>query len=180
MGLKKYFLAIVIPEPILAQIEDIKLGLQKEYGITSGLRSPAHITLHRPFVWKEEKETELIKKLGKFNFTNSFKLQLTNYNWFEPRVIYIDVMSNPTLNELHQGLKKYAKQELNLFNEVDDKRGFHPHITIAFRDLKKPLFYELQGKFKNETFANSFDYKGFSLLKFEKRWEIIEMFEVSE
>ena len=178
MGLKKYFLAIVIPEPILGQIEGIKLELQKDYGLTGGLRSPAHITLHRPFVWKEEKETELIQKLGKFNFTNSFTLQLTNYNWFEPRVIYIDVLPNSTLNELYQGLKKYAKQELKLFNEVNDKRGFHPHITIAFRDLRKLMFYELQNKFKNETFANTFDYKGFSLLKYEKSWEIIGTFEV--
>jgi 2'-5' RNA ligase len=179
MMLKKYFIAIVIPEPLLGQIEGIKLDLQKDYGLSGSLQSPAHITLHRPFAWKEEKETELIQKLGKFNFTDFFTLQLNNYNWFEPRVIYIDVVSNPILNELHQGLKKYAKQELLLFNEVDDKRGFHPHVTVAFRDLKKPRFYELQGKFRNETFVGSFDYKGFSLLKFEKRWQIIDTFEVS-
>lgn len=176
MNLKKYFIAIVLPEPLYTKLEKEKETLMLEHGLKGALRSPVHITLHRPFSWKEEKENELIETLQNFNFHQAFKIQLKDYSFFEPRVIYADVLPNETLNTLHRELTTYAKQELKLFNESDDLRGFHPHVTVAFRDLKKPKFYELQKEFKMKKIEGSFDYKGFSLLKLEKRWEVFKTF----
>lgn len=173
MPAKKYFIAIVIPEPLFTEIEAVKQNLFNEHGLKGALRSPAHITLHRPFEWKEEKEELLIEKLRNFKFNSDFKIELQDFAWFEPRVIYVNVQPNEQLFELHSLLTSHAKQELKLFNEVEDLRGFHPHVTIAFRDLKKPKFYELQKMFLERQFRGSFRYAGFSLLKLEKKWEVL-------
>lgn len=180
MTLKKYFIALVLPEPLFTEIEAEKRLLFEKHGLKGALRSPAHITLHRPFEWKEEKENILIQKLQDFTFEKPFHLELKNYANFEPRVIYADVLPNETLYELHKELTSYAKKELKLFNESDDLRGFHPHVTVAFRDLKKAKFYELIEEFKTKTITGTFEYQGFSLLKLEKRWEVFQKFDCTK
>jgi 2'-5' RNA ligase len=176
MTVKKYFLAIVIPPTLFEKVEVVKQQLFDEYGLKGALRSPAHITLHRPFEWKEEKENILIEKLKLFKFDKNFDVSLNNFSFFDPRVIYVDVLPNEDLNELHNQLKKYAKKELRLFNEVDDMRGFHPHITVASRDLKKAKFYELQPEFQVKKLSGTFNCKSFTLLKLDKKWELLKDF----
>lgn len=173
---KKYFLAIVIPSPLFEKIEAVKQDLFLQHNLKGALRSPAHITLHRPFVWQEEKENVLIGKLQSFKFELEFNIYLENFSFFEPRVIYVDVLSNPQLDLLHNQLKNFAKKELRLFNEADDLRGFHPHITVASRDLKKQKFYELKSQFENEQLIGSFVYRSFCLLKLDKKWEVLSTF----
>jgi 2'-5' RNA ligase len=34
-------------------------------------------------------------------------------------------------------------------------RGFHPHITIAFRDLKKAVFYKAWEEYKSKLFSET-------------------------
>lgn len=173
MGVKKYFIAVVIPEPLFAEIEELKQELFRDHGLKGGLRSPAHITLHRPFEWKEEREQVLVEKLGQFKFESRFEIELCDYSFFEPRVVYVGVVENKMLAELHRQLKFFAGRELGLLNEINDLRGFAPHVTIAFRDLKKPLFYTLKAHFETQKLRGSFPYRGFSILKFDKRWEAL-------
>ncbi len=171
MGLKKYFIAVVVPEPFLEHIEAIKQWLLKDYGLKGALRSPSHITLHRPFEWKEEKEEVLIQKLSAFRFSKKFEIELQNFDFFEPRVIFVNVVPSHDLLELNECLKNFARRELNLFNEAQDLRGFSPHVTVASRDLKKKLFYELKPEFQKKIYTGIFAYAGFSLLKLESKWE---------
>jgi 2'-5' RNA ligase len=171
MGVKKYFIGIVIPEPLYLQIECIKQDLFDTYGLKGALRSPAHITLHRPFEWKEEKESVLIKKLSAINFEQPFEISLQGFGFFEPRVVSVNVLQNKSLELLHETIKQQAKKELKLLNEVNDLRGFHPHVTVAFRDLRKTLFYELKAKYTHQTLKGSFSFAGFSLLKLGEKWE---------
>jgi 2'-5' RNA ligase len=178
MGIKKYFIAIVIPNPLQGEIEAIKQQLLHGHNLKGALRSPAHITLHRPFAWKEEKENVLLEKLAAFTFKKPFGIALKDFAFFEPRVIYADVLPNTTLFELHDALMQFAKRELKLFNELDDRRGFHPHVTVAFRDLKKPLFYELQKTFATQTLQGNFKCDTFSILKLEQKWSVLKDFNI--
>src|SRR5690606_35521540 len=179
MSTKKYFIAIVIPEPLQTTIEQIKQELINDYNLKRTLRSPSHITLHRPFEWKEKNEEELINKISNFRFNKDFSIVLNDFAFFEPRVVFVDLIKNEILLDLHTQLKHYCKSQLRLFNEVDDMRGFHPHVTVAFRDLKKAKFYQLKQIFEQSQFSGEFSYDGFSLLKLEKRWEIAYDFKQS-
>jgi 2'-5' RNA ligase len=173
---KKYFLAIVLPEPVLSEVEAVKRDLYEQFGLKGALRSPAHITLHRPFEWKEEKEKQLIEKLKSFDVGNSFLLELKNYNCFVPRVIYVDVMQEPKLFYMQKELKYFAQKELGLLNEVNDMRGFHPHVTVAFRDLRKNKFNSIWETFEAREYHAKVEVQGFSLLKLNQKWEVIENF----
>lgn len=168
----KYFIALLIPSPLLEEIEKIKKELFNEFNLKGALRCEAHITLHRPFRWKVNREQELINDLEKFHF-NSFTIQLKDFSFFEPRVIFVDVMRNESLNSLHQSLKEFAKKESKIFNEWDDMREFHPHVTIASRDLKKNKFYLSKDLFSKKEFNGTFEAQKISLMKLEKRWETI-------
>ncbi len=174
---KKYFIAIVLPEPFQSQVEEMKIELFRRFNLKGALRSPAHITLHRPFEWKEEKEQVLIDALQKFSLGSSFELKLQNFNSFKPRVIYVDVMRNDALYDLHKRLKNYAQEKLRLLNEVEDMRGFHPHVTIAFRDLRKNKFEEVWQNFISGKFEAHFKVDKIALLRLEQKWEVIKEFE---
>lgn len=174
---KKYFIAIVLPEPIQSQVEAMKDQLFKQFNLKGALRSPSHITLHRPFEWKQEKESKLIDSLMDFNFGKPFQLDLKDYNCFAPRVIYVDVVKNEALYDVHKRLKYYAQENLKLLNEVEDMRGFHPHATIAFRDLRKNKFEEVWSVFKEKKYQANFEVKSFSLLRLEDKWKEIRYFE---
>lgn len=172
----KYFIAIVPPQIILEEIESMKQDLLLKHNLKGALRSPAHITLHRPFEWKTEKEEALIETLKQFKKPDTFEIKLQNFNAFEPRVIFVDVVKNEALEELHNLLANYCKSKLKLFNEVEDMRGFHPHVTVAFRDLKKAKFYELWPAFQNQSYNTVFSCSQFCLLRLETKWEIIHSF----
>lgn len=162
---QKYFIAIIPPEPVFSEIEKIKLDISQKYHNKSALRSPAHITLHMPFEIKESKEANLLQTISKFKFSSAFKIELKNYSCFEPKVIFIDVVKNETLNALQKELVFHIKSNLNIFNQYDDKRAYHPHATIAFRDLKKTDFYLANEEYKAKTFSAEFKVSSFFLLK---------------
>src|SRR3954467_4173388 len=111
MSSKKYFLAIVIPDPLFTKIEEIKEHLLSNFGLKGALRSPAHITLHRPFEWQEEKEHLLREKLRSFPAALPFSLRLQGFEAFGNRVIYIAVGSNPKLLDQYNALKKFSGRE---------------------------------------------------------------------
>ena len=162
---QKYFIAIIPPEPVFSEIEKIKLDISQKYNNKSALRSPAHITLHMPFEMKESKEENLLQTISQFKFSSAFKIELKNYSCFEPKVIFIDVVKNETLNALQKELVFHIKSNLNIFNQYDDKRAYHPHATIAFRDLKKTDFYLANEEYKAKTFSAEFKVSSFFLLK---------------
>lgn len=175
--LEKYFIALVPPEPILSDIQNIKLSIFEKYQTKGALRSPGHITLHMPFSFEDDKEEKLMQCLNEFKFELPFEIALKNYQCFEPRVVYIAVNENEQLTQLQKQLVLHVKRNLQLFNQSDDKRGFHPHITVAFRDLKKQNFYAVWDEYQNKLFQAQFNCSSFCLLKHqEQKWVIYKEF----
>ena len=177
---QRYFIAIIPPEPISSNVLQIKKEFADNYNSKGALRSPAHITLHMPFLWKEEKEAQLIETLAKFTFASQTKILLNNFGHFANRVIFIDVAKNPDLEDMQKQLVRHAKVYLQLFNQDESMRGFHPHMTVAFRDLRKQEFTKAWSEFQNRTFSAEFPLKDFSLLKHDgKQWNVFRTFELN-
>lgn len=178
--LQKYFIAILPPEPLLSEIQNIKQSVFDNYQSKGALRSPGHITLHMPFSFDESKEDKLIQCLSAFKFDKSFSVSLKNYDCFEPRVVFINVEEQIELFDLQKQLVNHVKRTLNIFNQSDDMRGFRPHVTIAFRDLKKPTFYKVWEEYKMKPFSADFICNSFSLLKQQtEEWIVFKNFETS-
>jgi len=177
----RYFIAIVLPSPIHDEALSLKNYFKEKYNSKASLNSPPHITLHMPFNWKEKNEQVLIERLKKFSPDSYqdekkvFEIELSNFNCFEPRVIFIDVKKNEQLNHLEKELLRFCKTELNLFNARYKELPFHPHVTLAFRDLKKSMFDQAWNEFKDKTFSASFIVDKITLLKHDgKFWQTLQ------
>ncbi len=175
--LSLYFVAIVPNEPLQSELMGLKEWVYEEVGSKGALRSPAHITLLMPFNWKPLKEEMLFKGLEKVaNSISRFEVVLCNFNCFKPRVIYVDVEKNEQLTELRRKVMSLSRKTWKL-DLPKDLRGFNPHITIGFRDLKKPQFLKIWGQLKGKHFKAIFETNSLALLKHNgKRWDIYKKF----
>ena len=131
-----------------------------------------------PFKWRDDREEHLMDKLETFQFVEfPFSVELKGFDFFPPKVVFVDVMKNEKLNRLQMELSTYVRREMNLFNADYKDRPFHPHMTIAFRDLKKSRFDDAERYFKSKDYFVNFDVNNFCLLKHdEKRWNEFRYF----
>lgn len=170
--LKHYFIAIIPPEPVFSEALSFKNYIKTHHDSVAALRSPPHVTLHMPFYWKEEKEGILIRKLtGFFDDFHPTKICLDNFGVFPPRVIFINVVANELLADLQKKLQRFAKTDLNLFNSNYREEPFQPHLTVAFRDLKKSQFGLAWTTFERKEYKAEFVADTIALLKHDgQRW----------
>jgi len=168
-----YFIAIIPEEPVRTEVQELKENAAQLWGSKAALKSPPHITLHMPFQWRDDREEILVNTLQSFeNSPSPFEVKLHDFGFFEPRVVYVNVMESVVLRELQKHLSTHVRRELNVLNADYKDRGFHPHMTIAFRDLKKSLFPEIKDYYQSQTFDTTFNYNGFTLLKHDgKSWQ---------
>jgi 2'-5' RNA ligase len=171
-GKSQYLIALIPPSPLVEEIQLLKHYFKDTYQSKASLNSPPHITLHMPFEWKDTKEEMLIAALQKFvSGKIQFELQLQDFSCFAPRVIYLNVLESEPLRTLQSDLHTFCKTELNLFNARYRDLPFHPHITLAFRDLQKEMFEKAWAEFKEKKFAGSFIINKITLLKHDgKVW----------
>ena len=159
----------------------MKNQFKETYHSEHALRSPPHITLYMPFNFCNDREDLLISSLVAFSSQiHPFEIILTGFGAFEPRVIYVDVAPNESLAHVHDSLQKHMRHELKINKDTYKNRGFHPHMTVAFRDLSKANFRSAWEEYKNKTFAGAFDSKDIALLKHNGRiWEVFRRFDYS-
>lgn len=171
---KLYFVAIVPPSPIYEEAFEQKLYFKTKYNSKASLNSPPHITLHMPFRWKETDENELATHLDTFARSRSpIMIQLNGFSSFPPKVIFINVEISIELQGLQKDLERHFKKELNLFNAKYKDLPFHPHLTLAFRDLKKPNFQKAWEEFVGKDYKATFLADKIALLKHSGSvWEV--------
>jgi 2'-5' RNA ligase len=169
---ERYFVGIVLPEPLLATVYKLKQSFWELYESKAALSSPPHITLHMPFDWRSDREEELAATLGVFFSTQpSQHIVLKDFGCFAPRVIFINVVVAEALIAFQKAMHQFCKRELNLFNADFQDRPFHPHVTLAFRDLKKPMFVKAWEEFKEKKFDSEFIADHVTILKHNgKHW----------
>ncbi|MCX7728154.1 MAG: 2'-5' RNA ligase family protein [Bacteroidia bacterium] len=172
-----YFIALIPPKNVFETIHTIKLYVSEKYHCKQALKSPPHITLEPPFSFPLKKEEYLIKKVKQINSQlnlSNITIELSDYDIFLPRVIFINVRNTDALTHLYNTVHYFVKTELNIVKDLPP-RLFHPHITVAFRDVKKqqvPLI--VQDLKNNYPIQESFTIQLISLLKHNgKEWDII-------
>jgi 2'-5' RNA ligase len=162
----RYFIALLPPPEIATELETHKIYCAEKFNSKASLRSPAHLTLIMPFLWKEKKESMLTEKLSAFCASeNPFAVTLENFASFTPRVIYAQVLADEALLGFQQRLARYVKQTFYLLHPNRYDLPWHPHITIAFRDLKKEVFPLAHTHFQKQKLNCSWVVKQAVLLK---------------
>ena len=169
-----YFIAVLPDEEFLHQVFEIKKHIAQKYHSKHALKSPSHITLHMPFKWREDRIVLLERSLTKFAKGRAkFSINLNGFQAFAPRVIFINVEEQDELSDLYSDLSKMARQELKLLNADFKGRGFNPHMTVAFRDLKPAMFKQAWEEFQTQKINHNFKVDSIVLLKHNgTNWDV--------
>ena len=173
-----YFIALIPPSPLKDEIQELKLEVKAKFNSSHSLNAPPHITLLSPF----RLENEQTEKLDKFlqDFTQKitpFEVTLNDFYTFPPRVIFIDVDQSSELIKTQEKLEELARSHSDLFNYNYAERPFHPHVTLAFKDLSKSNFYKAWDEFKDRGFEATFTADALHLLKHTgEKWKVIHTF----
>jgi len=160
-----YFLAILPNAAIQAEVTAFKQYAREHFRSGRALRSPPHITLIPPFRWKKE-ESNLIDPYARFALAAdhpAISIALRDFDVFPPRVIFVHVESNPRLMAFQNELERFTREQLGLGRE--DRFPFHPHMTVAFKDLSRPKYREAWAYFSKQTYRRTFTACALSLLR---------------
>ena len=174
----RFFIAIIPPPEVQAKVTQIKEYFRDRYNSQAALRSPPHITLQAPFEWVEADHDHLIMSLTEYQFhLQAIPIQLCGFGAFPPRVIYVNVEHTPALMALQSDLSEYLATRLGIIDQRSQTRPFHPHLTVAFRDLKSDAFRKAWSQFEQKEIQFSFCSTQIALLLYaDRQWTVHQQF----
>lgn len=181
MDSQRFFIALVPPPEIQASVNQIKHYFKEHYDSSKALNSPPHITLQAPFNWPNGQDLEeLTAGLQEFSQSKGkVAIALRNFGAFPPKVIYVDVVHTPGLMTLQRELSAFMKARYGF----TDRRysNFCPHMTVAFRDLKKAAFLQAWPEFKQKTLEFDFMAQALTLLRHNgQNWQIHQSYPLNK
>ncbi len=173
---KLYFVALIPPEPIKSEIWQMKEEIRDTYGSKAALKSMAHITLHMPFTFRVDREDRIVESLKTAVQDNeAFEVSHDGFGCFEPKVIYVNVQKTEPLEKIKTDVVKQMRLDLKVNNADYKNLPFHPHMTIAFRDMKKPTFLEAWPNYENRPYTSKWTCQSVCLLRHTgKEWAVLE------
>lgn len=147
--------------------------MQEKFQCKAALKSPAHITLIAPFRMDPLKEKDLLLFIGEFAAMQSpFLIRLQNFSNFKTEVLFVDVEKNEKLETLKLQLDSFLTLQ-EKFPIKKEARPFHPHVTIATRDLHKKAFHKARDHFMEKTYTAEWRANSISVLKHNKKnWDV--------
>jgi 2'-5' RNA ligase len=169
-----YFVAVVLPEELNEKILEWKRHMYEKYKCCVGLKSPAHITIVPPFWMEAYKEEQLLSDVEAISREfRSFPMATNNFSAFRPRTIFVAVSPSDELARLKKASDDFFREN-EFYNLKIETRAFHPHITIATRDLFKKDFFEVWPYFAEKKFEKEWTASGLSVLRHNtKNWDVI-------
>ncbi|TVQ45318.1 MAG: 2'-5' RNA ligase family protein [Saprospirales bacterium] len=168
-----YFIALVPNQNIRQKVFELKNEMREKYGAAHALKSPAHITLVMPFRRKEAEE-ELFCRVIRETAADMkpFFIELEDFDVFAQGVIFIKVKDHENIIEVRKNLVKNLRNDAG-FSPKETGSRFHPHMTIATRDLTEENFDSAWKAFSERTFQEKWLCESISILKHNgKHWDI--------
>ena len=168
---KLYFIALLPDQAIRDEVTAFKQTARERFGSGHALRSPPHVTLIPPFR-SEQTDFTLLQPFAQAQ--PPFAVRLRNFDRFDSRVIFVHVEPEPSLSACQTRLVTFCRDH---FGIRLDARPFHPHMTVAFRDLERSVFGEAWSYFSEQSYERSFRADAVTLLRHtEHGWAIDQTF----
>ena len=166
-GLKTlYYIAVVLPSPVADVVRTLQHRAHTAYHSRAALRSPPHITLQPPFRQPLDQVANLKQVLAEFaSVYLPFPVGLNGFGCFLPRAVFVSVVENQMLSTVQHDLIRTLIQNQIVGPDEQPLRTFHPHVTIAFRDLIRCHFKSLWDEVEHKSFADQFTADGITLLQ---------------
>lgn len=168
-----YYVAHVLPPQLNEWILPMKQDLYQRFGCAVGLKSPAHITLIPPFWLSPAEEPQLLTHLQLLaRQCTGFVLTTRHFASFAKRTLFIAVGNSPLLHQLKQAADNLFAGNQG-FGIQKEQRPFHPHITIATRDIKPHQFAAAWQLYGHQTFEHRWVADTISILRHNgSHWDV--------
>jgi 2'-5' RNA ligase len=177
-----YFIAIVPPKPICDEIEIFKRDFAERFAAKEALKNIAHITLKAPFKLPVERHGYLLEWFQNISIAEApFNIELKDFDSFvDNLVIFIKPVVTVSLVTMQQSIIRQFAKGFPGIHISQLERKFHPHITVAYRDLTAGKFADAWSEYRNKKYSASFIANQFHLLQHDgKRWNSIHTHNVS-
>jgi 2'-5' RNA ligase len=143
----------------------------------AALRTVPHITLIAPFNISSEKHQDLVQKFQSISFMQKpFNLHLEDFGAFKNNkrpVIFV----NPLLNDELKNLQLEMSMQMKVLASVqpsENDRDYHPHVTIAFKDLSREHFKKAWEIYSEQKYEAEFVVDAVHLLHHNgNRWNVV-------
>lgn len=170
--MQMFFIAILASQEIEEHVSQYKNWMKEHYGCKVALKSPAHITLVAPFSTDPGTIKQVEALLEDFvQEQSTFEIEVGGFSAFDKRVIFLEVQENALLNECYKKLNHDMHELLPELFKLE-KRPFHPHITIANRDILLSGFNDAFAYFSSIDYKANFTAHKITLLQLEPgKWK---------
>lgn len=167
-----YFIALIPPEPWKEAVTELKKEFST-YKSFHALKSPPHVTLIPPFRMGADSEPKLKRELNEFAASrHQFSLRVVGFGAFKPRVIFLEIELSDDLTALYDGITRDFGYLIE--DSFRSNKRFHPHMTLAFRDLTKSMFHKAWDHYRDKEFSFEFQVESVYLLKHNgKFWDVM-------
>lgn len=142
-------------------MDDIRMEIAEKFNCRHALKTIPHITLQPPFKTTSDSAEILncLKSLSEIN--HPVTVSTSGFNSFDERVAFIDVAITEELKNLHQRVNQLLHE--NKIVPINN-RPFHPHITLAHRDLNPAFLPEIKHLVEQKEILWKFEVNAVTLL----------------
>lgn len=154
-----HFWALIPPDPVQKEITAFKLEAGRLFHTSKALRSPVHVTLIPPYHGSDRRIRDIdLRVEAVARGFQPFDLVCQGFGCFAPRVIFVALLASNELSLLHQTLMISSQKAEG--PALPRPSRFHPHMTIAFRDLDRHLFSAAWTHFQSRPYERSWTATG--------------------
>ncbi|HVZ55201.1 MAG TPA: 2'-5' RNA ligase family protein [Chitinophagaceae bacterium] len=172
-----YFIALLPSSDLTEEVRALQQEFADRFHASRALRLPPHLTLQPPFFLVPGRLEAFTGRLAAyFGARQPLALELDGFGSFShPRqpVIFIQPRPHAGLLALYLGLAGLMREagEAGLVPRSQPVRDWHPHLTLAYRDLKPAAFGAAWAEFRHRAFRRRMEVSSAWLLTREKeRW----------
>jgi 2'-5' RNA ligase len=166
-----YLVALLPPEPVLAETWALKQEVHRLTGSRNAVRLPPHITLLPPFRAPAAFEAECLAALAEFAATEpAFEVALDGFAWFDDRTLFVRVAAAEALQAFYARLRGWCATHLP--QVPPENHPYTPHLTLATRDLPPAQVPALRQLFAERPYAAAFTVAGLTLFRHDgQQWQ---------
>lgn len=167
-------IAIIPPPEVYAEVRSLQEYIAHHWGPRHALRTPPHITIIPPIALNSAQTGWLFGMAYAMAGTlTPFQLELNGFDFFKPRVVYIRPIVSEPLQELHEIWQSALLSKMPHILDTYPQRPYHPHLTLAHKDVTRPQFDQMMLYFKNKPFHMHFTVDRFCILTHRDHgWEM--------
>ncbi len=140
---------IILNGKIHNYVRKQELSISRMFNTRGGLRQSPHITIKFPF------ETDNLESLERYfdelvETVEPFEIEIDGIDYFEPKVIFLNVCPNKNISALHFKVLKDLREQFSIQSHELEGKNVRFHITLAYKDLTEEDFCESKKFLKNE------------------------------